>query len=319
MKFLITGGAGFIGSHLADELLLRGNQIVALDDLSTGSLRNIAHHRDNKDFQFIQGSVLDERLVNEAVADADFIFHLAAAVGVNLIMEKPLESLKTNIHGTENVLNSANQFGKKVLLTSTSEIYGKCQDFPLKEDGDRVLGCPQKIRWSYSTAKAVDEVMAYLYWKEKKIPTIIVRLFNTVGPRQTGAYGMVLPRFIKQALNNEDITIYGDGTQTRCFTYVKDVVNALIELINCPMAVGNVYNIGSQEEISIKELAERVIKATGCSSKIVFIPYQNAYAEGYEDMARRLPSIEKIASAIGYAPTMKINDIINKLIESQIT
>jgi UDP-glucose 4-epimerase len=317
MKFFITGGAGFIGSHLADELLNQGNQVTVLDDLSTGSLQNIVQHRQNPDFQFVKGSILNRQTVDELVKTVDYVFHLAAAVGVDLIMKKPLESLMTNIHGSENVLDAANQHQKGILLTSTSEVYGKSQDFPLREDGDRLLGCPQKIRWSYSTSKAVDEIMAYLYWKIKKTQTIIVRLFNTVGPRQTGAYGMVIPKFINQALNNKDITIYGDGRQTRCFTYVKDVVFALIKLAQWPLAAGNVYNIGSQEEISIQEIANRIIKATNSQSKIINIPYSNVYEEGYEDMARRLPSIEKISAAIGYAPTLTIDDIIELMIRHQ--
>src|SRR3989338_3700255 len=276
MRILITGGAGFIGSHLAEYLLQRKTQVIVIDNLSTGRYENIEHLLNNKNFEFVEGNILDTRLVDKLVEKADNIFHLAAAVGVDLIVKKPLESLTTNIKGSEIVLDAALRYHKKILITSTSEIYGKNVNGPLKEDDDRILGSPLKSRWSYSTAKAVDEMLAYIYWKEKKLPTIIVRLFNTVGPRQTGAYGMVMPLFISQALKNEPITVYWTGKQSRCFVHVKDVIEALINLINNPEAVGEVFNVGSQDEITIDRLAEEIIKITKSKSKIEYISYEKA-------------------------------------------
>ena len=315
MKVLITGGAGFIGSHLADELIKAGDEVTVLDDLSTGRFENIEHLDGNKGFNFVEDTILHEDLVDKLVEKIDVVYHLAAAVGVDLIVKKPLESLVTNIKGSEIVLEMVHRYHKKVLITSTSEIYGKNTNGPLKEDDDRILGSPLKSRWSYSTAKAVDEMLAYEYWRQKKVPTVIVRLFNTVGPRQTGAYGMVVPRFVTQALKNEDITVYGNGKQSRCFLHVKNVVTALTKLMNNEKVVGNVFNIGSQEEITIEELAKKIIKIAKSSSKIVYIPYDKAYEEGFEDMQRRVPDTTKVKAAIGFKPTMDLEGIIKDVIE----
>ncbi|MDD2688906.1 MAG: GDP-mannose 4,6-dehydratase [Candidatus Omnitrophica bacterium] len=314
MKLLITGGAGFIGSHLSEELINNGHQVIALDNLSTGRLENVSQLEGNSRFELVVDTVLNENLVDKLVEKNDVIFHLAAAVGVELIVKKPLESLTTNIKGSEMILEMAHRYHKKVLITSTSEIYGKNTNGPLKEDDDRILGSPLKSRWSYSTAKAVDEMLAYVYWKQKNVPAVIVRLFNTVGPRQTGAYGMVLPRFIEQALKNKAITVYGTGKQSRCFVHVKDVVKALIRLIDEPKAVGEVFNIGSQEEISIEKLAREIIKITKSSSKIKYIPYEKAYEEGFEDMQRRIPDISKINKLIGFKPTYTLAEIIKDIV-----
>ncbi len=315
MRALITGGAGFIGSHLSDELLKNGNQVIVLDDLSTGRLENVVHLRSDPKFELVVGTVLNEYLVDKLVEKCDVIFHLAAAVGVELIVKKPLESLTTNIKGSEVILEMAHRYNKKILITSTSEIYGKNVNGPLKETDDRILGSPLKARWSYSTAKAVDEMLAYVYWKEKKVPSIIVRLFNTVGPRQIGHYGMVVPRFVGQAIKNETITVYGTGKQSRCFIHVKDVVAALIKLINEPKAVGEVFNIGSQEEITIEQLAKEIIKITKSWSKIKYIPYEKAYEEGFEDMQRRVPDTVKINKLIGFKPTYTLPQIIKDIVK----
>ncbi|HQJ15648.1 MAG TPA: GDP-mannose 4,6-dehydratase [Candidatus Omnitrophota bacterium] len=315
MRVLITGGAGFIGSHLSEAYLKQGHEVVVLDDLSTGRLENIAHLRNNPDFQLVVGTILNERLVDKFVEKCDVIFNLAAAVGVELIVKKPLESLTTNIKGSEIVLDMASRYNKKILITSTSEIYGKNINGPLKETDDRILGSPLKARWSYSTAKAVDEMLAYVYWKEKQVPSIIVRLFNTVGPRQTGAYGMVVPRFVGQALKNETITVYGNGKQSRCFVHVRDVVGALMKLVEEPTAVGEVFNIGSQDEISIEDLARQIIKITKSKSKIKYIPYEKAYEEGFEDMQRRVPDTSKINKLIGFKPTYTLPEIIKDILQ----
>lgn len=315
MKVLITGGAGFIGSHLVEELLNHKTQVIVLDNLSTGRYENIEHLLKNKNFEFVEGDILDVNLVDKLVEKIDSIFHLAAAVGVNLIVKKPLESLTTNIKGSEIVLDAALRYRKKILITSSSEIYGKNVNGPLREDDDRILGSPLKTRWSYSTAKAVDEMLAYIYWKEKKLPTIIVRLFNTVGPRQTGAYGMVIPRFVTQALKNEDITVYGTGKQSRCFLHVEDAVGALLALINEPKAQGEVFNIGSQEEITIEMLAREIIKIIGSKSKIIYISYEQAYEEGFEDMQRRVPDLTKINKLIGFKPRINLNGIIKDVMD----
>jgi UDP-glucose 4-epimerase len=315
MKILITGGAGFIGSHLSEKLLNKANQVTALDDLSTGKYENIAHLKKNPKFNLVVGSILDEDLVDKLCEKTDLIFHLAAAVGVELIVKNPLESLTTNIKGSEIVLDMAQRYNRKVLITSTSEIYGKNVNGPLKEDDDRILGSPLKSRWSYSTAKAVDEMLAYVYWKEKGLPTVIVRLFNTVGPRQSFAYGMVLPRFVIQALADKPLTVYGDGSQSRCFLHVQDAVSGLIKLMQNPQAVGQVFNIGSQEEINIKGLAEKVISLTQSKSKITYIPYDQAYEEGFEDMQRRVPDISKTQNLIDYRPTVNLDGIIKDVIE----
>jgi len=314
MNVLITGGAGFIGSHLAHELIGAGHQVMVLDDLSTGRRANVADLEKNKKFELVIGSVLNEALVDKLVERCEAVFHLAAAVGVELIVKKPLESLSTNIKGSEIVLDMAHRYHKKILVTSTSEIYGKNVNGPLKEDDDRILGSPLKTRWGYSTAKAVDEMLAYVYWKEKGVPSIIVRLFNTVGPRQTGHYGMVMPRFIEQALNNRPLTVYGTGKQTRCFTHVKDVVSALIRLLQEPRAVGEVFNVGSQEEISIEDLAKLIIKETQSRSRIEYVPYDKAYEEGFEDMERRVPDTSKIKKLIGFEPTYTLAEIIRDIL-----
>ncbi|MDD4910353.1 MAG: GDP-mannose 4,6-dehydratase [Candidatus Omnitrophica bacterium] len=314
MKVLITGGAGFIGSHLAEAYLRKGDEVTILDDLSTGSWDNIASFEDNPRLHVMTGSILNGPVVEKLVDKCDVIFHLAAAVGVELVVKRPLESLTTNIKGSEIVIDMAYRYHKKILITSTSEIYGKNTNGPLKETDDRILGSPLKSRWGYSTAKAVDEMLAYIYWKEKGLPSIIVRLFNTVGPRQTGSYGMVIPRFVKQAINNENITVYGSGKQTRCFLHVGDAVNAIAALMDEKGAVGEVFNIGSQEEVSIEKLAEKIIKLTGSKSNIVYVPYNQAYEEGFEDMQRRVPDTGKINKLIGFKPSYNLEEIINDVI-----
>ncbi len=317
MKALITGGAGFIGSHLADRLVERGDQVVLLDDLSTGRLANIDHLDDRSDAEFVLGSILNTDLVDHLVSRVDTVFHLAAAVGVNLIVEKPLESLITNIRGTETVIEKAHKYGKRILVTSSSEIYGKNTSDSLSEDDDRILGSPLKARWSYSEAKAIDEVLAYTYWREKGLETVIVRLFNTVGPRQTGSYGMVVPRFVNQALRNLPITIFGDGLQTRCFCYVGDVVDGLIALSEHADAVGQVFNIGGTDEVSIRDLALRIIELAGSRSDLEFIPYDVAYEEGFEDMVRRVPNTERAKRMVGFEPSVNLDDIIRLVIDDQ--
>ena len=317
MKVLITGGAGFIGSHLSDHLINGGNSVCILDDLSTGRLQNVAHLRTNPKFQLVVGTILNEALIDKLVERCDVIYHLAAAVGVELIVKKPLESLTTNIKGSEMVLEMAYRYNKKILITSTSEIYGKNVKGPLKEGDDRILGSPLKTRWSYSTAKAVDEMLAYVYWKEKQVPSIIVRLFNTVGPRQTGYYGMVMPRFITQALKNEPITVYGTGKQSRCFLHVQDVVQTLHKLVDHPDAPGEVFNIGSQEEITIENLAKEIVKITKSKSKIKYIAYEDAYEEGFEDMQKRVPDTSKIHALTGFKPTFTLHEIIRDIIVSR--
>ena len=317
MRALITGGAGFIGSHLADRLLGRGDQVILLDDLSTGRLANIEHLNGDPDAEFVLGSVLNADLVDHVVSRVDVVYHLAAAVGVNLIVEKPLESLMTNIRGTETVVEKAHKHGTRVLVMSTSEIYGKNTSDSLSEGDDRILGSPLKSRWSYSEAKAIDEILAYTYWREKGLETVIVRLFNTVGPRQTGSYGMVVPRFVGQALRNEPITIFGDGTQTRCFCHVSDVVKGLVALSEHPEAFGKVFNLGGGEEVSIKELAERVIELAGSQSSLEFLPYDVAYEAGFEDMERRVPDTERARQLVGFEPSTSLDDIVRSVIEDQ--
>ncbi len=319
MRYLITGGAGFIGSHLADRLLARGDSVLALDDLSTGSSRNIAHLSDHPGFRFVQGSILDHPVVAGLVADSDAVVHLAAAVGVRLIVEKPLESLLTNIRGTEIVLDAVAEGGRKILITSTSEIYGKNASGPLREDADRILGSPFKARWSYSTAKAVDEILARAYWHDRGVPSIVVRLFNCVGPRQTGEFGMVVPSFVRQALAGQDITVYGDGTQRRCFCHVLDTVGALVAVLDHPGAVGDVFNVGAPHELSMNELAERIVAASGSRSRILHIPYDEAYEEGFEDMERRVPDVSKIKALTGWEPALGLEQIIEDAIEFERT
>ena len=315
MRVLITGGAGFIGSHLADRLLDRGDEIIILDDLSTGRLENIAHLTGRADTEFVLGSILNVDLVDHVVSRVDAVYHLAAAVGVELIVEKPLESLLTNIRGTETVFEKAHKYGKRILVTSTSEIYGKNTSDRLTEDEDRILGSPLKSRWSYSEAKAIDEILAYTYWREKGLESVIVRLFNTVGPRQTGSYGMVVPRFVHQALRNEPLTIYGDGNQTRCFCAVTDVVDGIIALSEHPEAFGKVFNLGSTEEVSICHLADLVVTITGSSSPVEFGSYDIAYEEGFEDMQRRVPAISRANQLVGFAPSVGLDDIIRLVID----
>jgi UDP-glucose 4-epimerase len=317
MRALITGGAGFIGSHLADLLLARGYSVIALDNLSTGRHENIEHLLRRSDFEFVLGSILNADLVDDCVSRSDVVFHLAAAVGVELIVEKPLESLATNIRGSEIVLEKAHKHGAKILVTSTSEIYGKNTSDRLGEEDDRILGSPLKSRWSYSEAKAIEEILAYTYYRQKGLPSVIVRLFNTVGPRQTGHYGMVIPRFVSQAVRGEAITVYGDGKQTRCFCYVGDVVQALVDLVENEQAVGRVFNIGGTDEISMNELAAKIVDLAGSDSRIRYVPYEEAYEEGFEDMQRRVPDTTRAHELIGFMPTAGLDEIIQMVIDYQ--
>jgi UDP-glucose 4-epimerase len=314
MNYLITGGAGFIGSHLADVLLARGDTVVALDDVSTGSIDNVRHLLDHPGFTLREGTVLDHPLVAQLAGRAEVVVHLAAAVGVKLIVEKPLRSLITNIRGTEIVLDAAAMGECRVLVASTSEIYGKNASGPLKENADRILGSPFVARWSYSEAKAVDEILAHAYWKERGTEAIVVRLFNCVGPRQTGAYGMVVPSLVRRALAGEDITVYGTGDQRRCFCHVHDTVAAIVALLDHPDSPGDPFNIGALNEVSMNELAELVLAKTGSSSSITHIPYEIAYEEGFEDMERRIPDIAKITTLTGWAPTRSMDDILEDVI-----
>jgi UDP-glucose 4-epimerase len=314
MRYVITGGAGFIGSHLADDLLARGEQVTVLDDLSTGSAENIAHLDGHPGFRFRQGTILDHPLVSMLAGQADVIVHLAAAVGVELIVAQPLESLLTNIRGTEIVLDAAARAECNVLVASTSEIYGKNVNGPLHEEADRILGSPFKARWSYSTGKAVDEILARAYWRDRGLPTVVARLFNCVGPRQTGAYGMVIPRFVRQALAGDDVTVFGSGEQRRSFCHVHDVVAALVTLLGEANAVGDVFNVGATNEISMNDLAHDIIRATGSASTIVHVPYDEAYEEGFEDMERRLPDVSKIRNLTGWEPVRTLDDILEDVI-----
>lgn len=316
MHVLLTGGAGFVGSHLAERLLDMGHRVSVIDDLSTGSFDNIAHLRDRDSFSYVIDTVMNERLMAELVDQADVVFHLAAAVGVRLIVEAPTRTIVTNVHGTEVVLMQAAKKGKLVFVFSTSEVYGKSTDVPFREDADLVMGPTYKHRWAYACSKAIDEFLALAYYRERGLPVVVVRLFNTVGPRQTGRYGMVIPTFVRQALSGEPITVHGDGQQTRSFTYVGDVVDALVRLMETPAAVGQVVNIGNPEEVSILEVAERVKAKTASGSPIAFIPYAEAYDEGFEDMPRRVPSLEKIHALVGYRPTVDLDAILDRVIES---
>ena len=318
MRVLITGGAGFIGSHLTDAYLERGDEVYIIDDLSTGSIGNIQHVKNHPRFHYTIESVHNQPVTAELVDQCDVIFHLAAAVGVKLIVESPVRTIETNVRGTEVVLSLANKKKKKVLLASTSEVYGLSADVPFREDGNLVMGATTKGRWSYACSKAIDEFLALAYWREKKLPTIVVRLFNTVGPRQTGQYGMVIPTFVKQALAGRPITVYGDGKQSRCFGYVGDVVDALVKLMANDDAVGQVFNIGSNTEISILELAERVKEITRSDSEIVFVPYDEAYEEGFEDMPRRVPNISKISDLVGFQPNMSLDGILQRVVDYQV-
>jgi UDP-glucose 4-epimerase len=315
MRVLITGGAGFIGSHLAERLLSRGDEVHLLDDLSTGSIENIALIKNHRNLTYHIDTIRNYRLTAELVDMCDVIYHLAAAVGVKLIVESPVSTIETNIRGTDIVLSLAAKKRKRVVITSTSEVYGKRNKVPFNEEDDLVMGPTNKGRWSYACSKAIDEFLAIAYWKEKRVPTVIVRLFNTVGPRQTGRYGMVIPNFVQQALTGQDITVYGDGTQTRCFTHVSDVVEALVAIAEHPQAVGEVYNIGGDHEISMLELAEEIKQLTESASNIVFVPYEEAYEAGFEDMMRRVPDISKIRALIGYSPKVKLDALLQSIIE----
>jgi UDP-glucose 4-epimerase len=315
MKVLITGGAGFVGSHLSDALLARGDSVHVLDDLSTGSIANIAHLKGQPGFAYTIDTVTNEPVLAELIDQCDVVVHLAAAVGVKLIVEQPVYTIETNVHGTEVVLKHANKKKKLVVIASTSEVYGKSATVPFREDADLVLGPSEKHRWAYACSKLIDEFLALAYWKERKLPIIILRLFNTVGPRQTGQYGMVIPTFVRQALAGHPITVFGDGTQSRSFTYVGDVVRAMVALIDEPRAVGHVFNIGNGREISIGDLAALVKKLTGSSSEIVRIPYDQAYEAGFEDMPRRVPDIAKVRDLVGYEPTVELEEILTRVIE----
>jgi len=314
VKALITGGAGFVGSHLAERLLDEGHEVFVLDNLSTGSIDNIAHLKGRPGFDYTIDTVANDSLVAELIDRCEVVFHLAAAVGVKLIVEQPVHTIETNVHGTEVVLKHANKKKKLVVIASTSEVYGKSTDVPFREGADCVLGPSIKHRWAYACSKLIDEFLALAYWKEKKLPVIIVRLFNTVGPRQTGQYGMVLPTFVRQALAGQPMTVFGDGTQSRSFTYVGDVVEALLRLVKEPKAIGQVFNIGNTGEVSILELAHRVKAATGSASPVHLIPYDQAYEEGFEDMPRRVPDITKINALVGYTPKLALDEIIARVV-----
>ncbi len=313
MRFLITGGAGFIGSHLAERLLNRGDHVVLLDNLSTGSMENIRHFKSSERMEYHLDSIENRQLVAELVDDADVVVHLAAAVGVRLIVESPVRTIETNVNGTQHILEAAAKKRKLVLTASTSEVYGKSTQIPFHEEADLVLGPTTKGRWSYAASKALDEFLALSYWKEKKVPVIVVRLFNTVGPRQTGRYGMVLPNFVRQALDQAPISVYGDGKQSRCFCDVRDTTQALIKLIDSERAVGEVVNIGNVEEITIEDLAHRVKQRTASSSTIEFIPYDKAYEPGFEDMMRRVPCVDKLHAITGFRPQTPLNEIIDRV------
>ena len=315
MRALITGGAGFIGSHLSEALLDAGEQVLVLDDLSTGSIVNIAHLKSRRGFEYHIDSVNNEPLLAELIDRSDVVFHFAAAVGVKLIVEQPVYTIETNVHGTEVVLTHANKKKRLVVVASTSEVYGKSTDVPFREDADLVMGPTPKHRWAYACSKAIDEFLALAYWKERKLPVIIVRFFNTVGPRQSGQYGMVIPNFVRQALAGEAITVFGDGTQSRSFTHVADVVRALIALISEPKAIGEVINIGNTEEVSILQLADRVKALSGSSSPIKLIPYDEAYESGFEDMPRRVPDLSKVRGLINYEPRHRLDHILADVIE----
>ena len=315
MKILITGGAGFIGSHLAERLLADGHQVAIIDNLSTGSLDNIESFKDNANFHYTIGSILNRELLDKLMDGVDQVYHLAAAVGVKYIIENPLLSLKTNIVGTDNVLELVNKHKAKVLITSTSEIYGKSDQVPFKEEDDRLLGSTHISRWGYSCSKAIDEFMALAYFREKRLPVVIVRCFNTVGPRQTGQYGMVLPKFIKAALLDQPLVVYGSGKQTRCFADVSDVTDAFVKLMNTPECEGEIFNVGTTESISINDLAQKVKTICRSKSRIDYMSYEEAFEEGFEDMMNRKPSLDKIRRFIGYDPKYSLDDIIKRMIE----
>jgi len=314
LRHLITGGGGFIGSHLADALVARGDEVLVIDDFSTGQLENLEHLLEAPRFELVQGSILDAELVSEYVASADCVYHLASAVGVQLIVRHPLNSLLTNMRGNDNVISAAARHQKRLLFTSTSEVYGKNSGGRLDENADRVLGSPFKSRWSYAGSKALGEALAHAYYTERGTPAIVVRLFNTVGPRQSGAYGMVLPRFVTQALRGEDLTVYGDGTQTRCFVHVADTVRALVQLLGEERAIGNVYNVGSSEPVTIIDLARRVIEQTESQSRVRLVPYEEAYEPGFEELGDRVPDTGALRELTGWTPTLSVEEMINDVV-----
>lgn len=316
MRHLITGGAGFIGSHLCEQVISQGDSVLVLDDLSTGRFENIAHLESGGKMRFVLGSVNDAGLVTECARECDVVMHLASAVGVRLIIEQPVKTIETIIGGTDVVLRCCARYRKPVLITSSSEVYGKSEKVPFREEDDRVMGPTTQRRWSYACAKALDEFLALAHHAEHHLPVVIVRLFNTVGPRQTGQYGMVIPRFVAQGLRGEPITVYGDGKQTRCFTHVRDVVETLPKLLAAPAARGQIFNIGSQEEITIEALARRVIDATGGKSRVEYVPYEKAYAQGFDDMRRRLPDLTKVNKMVGYVPKRRLDDILRDVIDA---
>jgi UDP-glucose 4-epimerase len=317
MRYLVTGGAGFIGSHVTDALIARGDSVICLDNLSTGNSHNVEHLVGNPLFEFVSGSILDVGLVDSVVARVDHVLHFAAAVGVFTIVDKPLESLMTNLRGTENILEAAHKHGAEVLIASSSEVYGKNGGGPLNEESDRIVGSPLKSRWSYSEAKAIDESMAYFYYQEKRLPVRLVRFFNTVGPRQVGHYGMVVPRFVSAALANEPLTVYGSGSQSRCFCHVYDAVAGVLAVIDSSATLGEVFNIGNDEEITIEDLAREVIEQLGSTSAIEKVLYEKAYAPGFEDMQRRIPDISKIKRVIGWSPKRDLTEIIADIADFQ--
>jgi len=317
MRALITGGAGFIGSHLAERLLKDGNKVVVVDNLSTGSVKNIASLRDKREFDFVEGDIRNSKLMGTLAEQCDVIYHLAAAVGVQLIADKPVHTIETNIGGTETVLDVANKFGKKTLIASSSEVYGKSEDVPFHEDDDIVLGSTSFSRWSYACSKAIDEFLCLAYYQQYSLKVIIGRFFNTIGPRQTGRYGMVVPRFVERAIRNEPVQIYGTGEQRRCFCHVGDLVDAVVKLMNCERAAGKVYNIGSTEEISIEDLADKVIEMTGSQSRKEFVPYEVAYGRPIEDMMRRVPSLERIKKTVGWEPKTSLTETLQVVIEEK--
>jgi UDP-glucose 4-epimerase len=314
MRALITGGAGFIGSHLADALLAGGAQVIAVDNLATGRLTNISHLEGRPGFQFVRETVTNETVMDRLVSECDVIFHLAAAVGVELIVKDPVWTIETNLEGTETALRLARRYQRKLILASTSEVYGKSTEIPYREDADRVLGPTTKSRWSYAESKAIDEFLALAYHKQFDVPVVIIRFFNTVGPRQTGAYGMVIPRLVQQALRGDPVTVYGDGQQSRCFCNVRDAVRAVAALAVHPGAVGEIFNVGSQEEVTIRQLAERIIARVGRGGPVQYVPYDQAYEIGFEDMRRRIPALDKIRAAIGWAPTVTLDETLDEVI-----
>jgi len=311
MNILITGGAGFVGSHLADRLIADGHHITVIDNLSTGRYQNVAHLEGRERFRLLIDTVLNQTLMEELIRESDRVFHMASAVGVKLIMERPVRTIETIFRGTDVVLEFCSRYRKRVLIPSTSEVYGKGISVPFHENDDLLTGATNKHRWAYACAKTLDEFLALAHWKETRLPVVVVRLFNTVGPRQTGQYGMVVPRFVKAALENEPITVHGDGTQSRCFGHVADVVDGLVKTLENPNCFGEVINLGNSEETTIKALAEKAIEMTGSSSEIRYIPYEDVYGDGFEDMQRRVPSLEKAAALLGYKPTRTLEDIIN--------